>query len=43
VSKFHDGGPQRLQSAYDVAISWLEGVTMKALALVNTVNDLMQE
>jgi len=30
-SKLHDGGLQRLHSANDVAINWLEETAMKAL------------
>jgi len=32
VSKLYDGGLQRLHSADDVAVNWLEGTTTKALA-----------
>jgi len=32
VSKLHDSGLQRLQSADDVAVNWLKGMAMKVLA-----------
>jgi len=31
VSKLHDGGLQRLHSANDVAVNWLQGTAMKVL------------
>jgi len=31
-SKLHDGGLQRLHFADDIALNWLEGMAMKALA-----------
>jgi len=33
VSKFHDGGLQRLQSDDDIAGNWQEGMAMKADSL----------
>ena len=33
VSEFHDGGLQRVHYADYVAVNWLEGMAMKALAI----------